>query len=188
MDYWQDTSAQAEELEVEYILMLKTFNCVHSHPKANIMNSSLKKCSRTKPWWMHSILDKSEIVWLVKPSCVTNLTNNNSTTYKLSLFWLVAQKSIHPLLVTPFAERGRIWSRFNYWVVTEKPNYQTQLLGNKMLTSAKHTDVIVLHDNGCKLRRAQIWLVTSSFCRGDNSMVAAWPDPSSLCKGCGLQD
>ena len=33
---------------------------------------------------------------------------------------------------------------------------------------------------GCTLRRARIWLVTSSFCCGDNSMVAAWPDPSSL--------
>ena len=47
---------------------------------------------------------------------------------------------------------------------------------------------IVLRDNGCDLRRARIWLVTSSFSRSDNSMVAAWPDPSSLCEGCGLWD
>ena len=34
----------------------------------------------------------------------------------------------------------------------------------------------------------QIWLVTSSFCHGDKLMVAVWPDPSSLCEGCGLWD
>ena len=33
----------------------------------------------------------------------------------------------------------------------------------------------------CNLRRARISLVTASFCRGDKSMVAVWPDP--LCKG-----
>ena len=38
--------------------------------------------------------------------------------------------------------------------------------------------------NECDLRRAWIWLVTSNFCCGDNLMVAAWPDPSSLCEGC----
>ena len=32
----------------------------------------------------------------------------------------------------------------------------------------------------CKLWRAQIWLVTSRFCRGDKSNVAVWPHPSSL--------
>ena len=40
----------------------------------------------------------------------------------------------------------------------------------------------------CNLWRARIWLVTSSFCRGNNLMVGAWPDPSSLCEGCCLQD
>ena len=40
--------------------------------------------------------------------------------------------------------------------------------------------MIVLHDNGCDLQTVRIWLVTSSFCCGDNSMVAVWPDPSSL--------
>ena len=39
---------------------------------------------------------------------------------------------------TPFAERGRVSSRCNYWVVTEECNYQPLWLGNKMLTSAKH--------------------------------------------------
>ena len=38
---------------------------------------------------------------------------------------------------TPFAERGRVWSRCNYRVVAEERNYQTWRLSNKMLTSAK---------------------------------------------------
>ena len=46
----------------------------------------------------------------------------------------------------------------------------------------KYFLIIVLHGNGCDLRRVRIWLVTSSFCCGDNSMVAAWPDPSSPCE------
>ena len=29
------------------------------------------------------------------------------------------------LQATPFAERGRVWSRCNYWVVAEERNYQT---------------------------------------------------------------
>ena len=32
----------------------------------------------------------------------------------------------------------------------------------------------------CELWRAKIRLVISSFCHGENSMVAVWPDPSSL--------
>ena len=39
---------------------------------------------------------------------------------------------------TPFAERGRVWSRCNYRVVAEERNYRPLRLGNKMLTSAKH--------------------------------------------------
>ena len=39
---------------------------------------------------------------------------------------------------------------------------------------------VILHGNGCDLRRAWISLVTANFCRGDNLMVAVWPDPSSL--------
>ena len=31
-------------------------------------------------------------------------------------------------------------------------------------------------------------MLISSFCRRGNLMVAAWPDPSSLCEGCGLRD
>ena len=54
------------------------------------------------------------------------------------------------------------------------------VISNKMLRSVKHVDIIVLHDNGYDLWRAQIWLATWSFCCGDNSMVAAWPDPFSL--------
>ena len=41
-----------------------------------------------------------------------------------------------------------------------------------------------LSNNKCNLRRAWIWFVTSSFCRGDNSVVTAWPDPSSLRRVC----
>ena len=37
---------------------------------------------------------------------------------------------------------------------------------------------LLLYDNRCNLRRVQISL--ASFCHGNNSMVAAWPDPSSL--------
>ena len=40
----------------------------------------------------------------------------------------------------PFAERGRVWSRCNNQVVAEERNYRPLLLGNKMLTSAKHVD------------------------------------------------
>ena len=43
----------------------------------------------------------------------------------------------------------------NYRVVAEERNYRTLRLGNKILTSVKH-DVVVLHDNGCDLRRAQM--------------------------------
>ena len=39
---------------------------------------------------------------------------------------------------TPFAERGRVWSRCNYRVVAEERNYRPLRLGNKLLTSAKH--------------------------------------------------
>ena len=39
---------------------------------------------------------------------------------------------------TPFAERGRAWSRCNYLVVAEERNYRPLRLGNKKLTSAKH--------------------------------------------------
>ena len=39
---------------------------------------------------------------------------------------------------TPFEEKGRVWSCFNYQVVAEERNYRTKRLGNKMLTSAKH--------------------------------------------------
>ena len=39
---------------------------------------------------------------------------------------------------TPFAERGRVWSHCNYWVVAEERNYRPLRLGNKMLTSTKH--------------------------------------------------
>ena len=59
----------------------------------------------------------------------------------------------------------------------EEYNYRTQRLDD---IHYARCDVIVLHDIGCKLRRVRIWLVTSCFCHGDNSMVAAWPDPSSL--------
>ena len=38
---------------------------------------------------------------------------------------------------TPFAKRGRVWSRCNYQVAEER-NYRPLQLGNKMLTSAKH--------------------------------------------------
>ena len=38
----------------------------------------------------------------------------------------------------PFAERGRVWSRRHYRVVTEEQNYRALWLGNKMLTFAKH--------------------------------------------------
>ena len=79
---------------------------------------------------------------------------------------------------TPFAERGRVQSCCNHRVVAEEHNYQTQQLGNKMLTSTKHTTELLLHDNGCNVRRAWIWLVKASFCHGNNSMVAAWPDLS----------
>ena len=51
-----------------------------------------------------------------------------------------------------------------------------------MLTSTEHID------NRCNLQRVQISLVKASFYRDDNLMVAAWPDPSSLCKECGLRD
>jgi len=43
----------------------------------------------------------------------------------------------------------------------------------------------LLHDNGCDQWRAWISSVTLS---GDNSIVAVWRDPSSLCEGCGLWD
>ena len=92
----------------------------------------------------------------------------------------------------PFTVRGRVWSHYNYWVVAEERNCRPLQLGtcNKMLTSAKHVVTwLLLHDNRCDLQRAWISLVTSSFCRGDNSMVAAWPAPFlSLCEGCGLRD
>ena len=39
---------------------------------------------------------------------------------------------------TPFAERGRVWSRCNHLVVAEERNYRPLRLGNKVLTSAKH--------------------------------------------------
>ena len=52
------------------------------------------------------------------------------------------------------------------------------------LVRMRISPLIVLHYNRCNLRRVRIWLVTSSFCRGDNSMVAAWPDLSSLWRVC----
>ena len=42
------------------------------------------------------------------------------------------------LQATPFAERGRVWSRCSYRVVTEEHNCQLLRLGDKMVTSAKH--------------------------------------------------
>ena len=80
--------------------------------------------------------------------------------------------------------RERIWSRCSWRVVAKECNYQTQQLDNWDTSWRK----VLLHDNGCNIRRARISLVTASFCCGDNSMVVAWPDPSSLCKQCGLQD
>ena len=41
-----------------------------------------------------------------------------------------------------------------------------------------------LSNNKCDLQRAWIWFVTSSFCCGDNSVVAAWPDLTSLRRVC----
>ena len=73
-------------------------------------------------------------------------------------------------------EEGRVWSRCNYQVVTEK---WTSWLDNKMLTS----DVIVLHDNGCNPQRARIWLVTSSFSYGDNLNGCSLTGPFLSAKG-----
>ena len=36
-------------------------------------------------------------------------------------------------------------------------------------------DVLLLHDNRCNLRRVQIWLVTSSFCRGNDGCSVIRP-------------
>ena len=85
---------------------------------------------------------------------------------------------------TPFAKRGRVWSCCNYQVVAEERNYWPLRLGNKMLTSTKHMMYCTPWQQMQSAKR--IWLVTSSFCSGDNSMVAVWPDPSSLCEGYGL--
>ena len=62
-------------------------------------------------------------------------------------------------------------------------------LGNKMLTSAKHVMYCTAWQwIGYNLWRARIWLVTWSFCHGEKLMFGVWPDLSSLCEGCCLQD
>ena len=67
-------------------------------------------------------------------------------------------------------------------------NYWTVPLANKIMTSTEHiVTYLLLHDNECNLQRAWISLVTPSFCRGNNSMITAWPDPFSLCEGRGLR-
>ena len=75
-------------------------------------------------------------------------------------------------------EEGRVWSRCNYQVVTEK---WTSRLDNK--DADIHCDVIVLHDNGCNPQRARIWLVTSSFCHGDNLNGCSLTRPFLSAKG-----
>ena len=76
---------------------------------------------------------------------------------------------------TPFVERKGLVT-----LQLSSCRRETQL-SNIVVRSAEHSvTLIVLHDNGYNLRRVRIWFVTSSFCCGDNSMVAAWPDPSSL--------
>ena len=84
---------------------------------------------------------------------------------------------------TPFVERKGLVT-----LQLSSCRRETQL-SNIVVRSAEHSvTLIVLHDNGYNLRRVRIWFVTSSFCCGDNSMVAVWPDPSLLCEGCGLRD
>ena len=81
---------------------------------------------------------------------------------------------------TPFTERGRVWSHCSWRVVTKECNYRTAQLDNHLLSMWRNccsmTRYVIYEDHN-------IWLVTASFYRGHNSMVAAWPDPSSLCKG-----
>ena len=122
--------------------------------------------------WIGKKTNKQQHLWLVFSSLLTGGK-------PLHLTFLVSQ-------ATTFAKRGRVWSRCNRRVVPTPETWCDQ----SYPCSLPIASVVMEYKYVTTCLSASYYLTTTfdNCVPGDNSVVTAWPDPSSLGKGCGLQD